>query len=66
MFNGGVSLRYLNLYHFTVYNGINYENIFGGLKSDVIYCIFQESTKNLLYLFISLFLLVYLIAKYVL
>ena len=48
MFNGGVSLRYLNLYHFTVNNGINYENIFGGLKPDVIYCIFQESTKNLL------------------
>ena len=47
MFYGDISLRYLNLYYFTLDNpnSVNYENIFEGLKPNVVYCIYNAGTR---------------------
>ena len=48
MFSGCNSLKYLNLYSFQIDSSVNYENIFEGLSPNVIFCIVDESTKNLI------------------
>ena len=45
MFASSYSLRYLNLLKFQFKSTVEWENIFGYLRDDVIYCLLDEPTK---------------------
>ena len=48
MFSGGNKLIYLNLYNFQVNSSVEFINMFWSLSPNVIYCINDQSTKDLI------------------